>query len=141
MPGPEPPSRVVFDTNVWISFLIGKQLQRLRPLLARQAVTVVVAEELLAELAEVVQRPKLARYFNPEKARDLIQYLRLSGHMVRIASEVNICRDAKDNFLLALAQDAQANFLVTGAQDLLVLGDFGQTRIITPAAFDAEFQV
>ena len=132
------PSRVVLDTNVWISFLIGKRVQGLRLLLARQQTVVIVAQELLDELSEVVERPKMARYFPPDKARELLQYLRLQGEMISIVSDVQVCRDTKDNFLLALAQDSQADFLVTGDLDLLVLDSFGRTRIVTPAAFEAE---
>lgn len=131
------PSRVVLDTNVWISFLIGKRVQRLRSLLAHRQVVVIVAEELLAELTEVVQRPKMARYFAPDKAHELLQYLRLQGEVVNIVSDVQVCRDSKDNFLLALAQDSQADILVTGDQDLLVLGNFRSVRILTPALFEA----
>ena len=140
MPALKLPSRVILDTNVWISFLIGKQIQRLRPLLARQAAIIIVAPELLDELSEVVQRPKLARYFSPERAQDLLHYLCLQGEVVRITSEVKLCRDPKDNFLLALAKDGQADFLVTGDQDLLVLGSFDQARIITPSAFELDFR-
>ena len=131
------PSRVVLDTNIWISFLIGKRVQRLRALLAQQQVVVIVAAELLEELSEVVQRPKMARYFAPDKAHELLQYLRLQCEMVSITSEVLLCRDSKDNYLLALAQDAQADFLVTGDHDLLVLGTFRSTRILSPTAFEA----
>ena len=45
-----------------------------------------------------------------------------------------ISRDAKDDFLLALAKAAKADLLVTGDEDLLVPGTYGKTRIITPAA-------
>ena len=44
---------------------------------------------------------------------------------------VNVCRDPHDNFLLALCQDAAADFLILGDKDLLVLGSFGPTRILT----------
>ncbi len=40
-------------------------------------------------------------------------------------------RDKNDDFLLALAQDGQAEYLVTGDKDLLVLGSFAQTQIIS----------
>lgn len=135
-----PNSRVVIDTNVWISFLIGKQLQGLRRLLTQQTITVLVAAELLAELSEVVQRPKLAHYFSPSKTQELLIYLRLQGEVVPISSTVAVCRDPKDNFLLALARDRQADLLVTGDQDLLVLAAFEQTRIVAPAAFELLFQ-
>ena len=53
------------------------------------------------------------------------------GESIEIMSEVSLCRDPKDNFLLALAKDSQANFLITGDADLLTLGSFSETKIIT----------
>ena len=51
--------------------------------------------------------------------------------MINTTSEVFICRDAKDNYLLGLAKDSDANFLVTGDQDLLVIAKFENTEIVT----------
>jgi predicted nucleic acid-binding protein len=48
---------------------------------------------------------------------------------------IPICRDAKDDFLLALAKAAKADLLVTGDEDLLVLKKYGRTRIVTPASY------
>ena len=32
----EPPIKVIFDTNIWISYLIGKQLNKLSSALSNQ---------------------------------------------------------------------------------------------------------
>jgi putative PIN family toxin of toxin-antitoxin system len=50
-----------------------------------------------------------------------------------------ICRDPKDDYLLALAKAAKADLLITGDDDLLVLKKHGKTRILKPAAFKKEF--
>lgn len=42
-----------------------------------------------------------------------------------------MCRDGKDNFLLALANDGRASHLITGDKDLLVLEKLNQTEILT----------
>ena len=42
----------------------------------------------------------------------------------------NLCRDAKDNFLLGLIRVSKADILVTGDQDLLELNPFEGTAII-----------
>ena len=54
---------------------------------------------------------------------------------VIVTSNVNICRDAKDNFLLSLAKDSKADFLITGDKDLLVLKQFEGVQIVTIAEF------
>jgi hypothetical protein len=79
----------------------------------------------------VTQRPKLQKYFSAEKVKELLELLAIIGVSIEIRSEVSLCRDAKDNFLLALAKDSQANFLITGDADLLTLGSFAGTKIMT----------
>ena len=49
---------------------------------------------------------------------------------VKIKSKIEICRDSKDDFLLALAKDGKVSFLITGDNDLLEIGQFGETSII-----------
>jgi uncharacterized protein len=65
----------------------------------------------------------------------LLDLLDTYGVMVDVKSTVNVCRDPKDNFLLALAQDSNAHYLITGDQDLLALKKFGKTSIITIAEY------
>ena len=50
-------------------------------------------------------------------------------------SEIKICRDTKDNFLLNLAVDGNADYLITGDKDLLILEKINNTKIITIADF------
>lgn len=47
-----------------------------------------------------------------------------------VASNV---RDKDDLFLLSLAKVVDAEYIITGDKDLLVLGSFGNAKIITPA--------
>jgi uncharacterized protein len=49
----------------------------------------------------------------------------------KILSKVDICRDTKDNYLLALALDSHADFLLSNDRDLLDLEEFGKTKIIS----------
>ena len=44
---------------------------------------------------------------------------------------ITICRDPKDNFLLALAKDAGADYLITRDDDLLSIKQFEKTIILT----------
>jgi putative PIN family toxin of toxin-antitoxin system len=114
--------KIIIDTNLWISFLIGKELKELKNLLIEETIL-------------VTQRPKLQKYFTPNKVDELVRFLRTIGLFVNITSEVLFCRDPKDNYLLALAKDSDANFLVTGDQDLLVIAKFENTEIVTYQEF------
>ena len=54
--------RVIVDTNIWISSLIGRQLLSLRELLSYPQIELVVTERLMQEVILVAQRPKFAKY-------------------------------------------------------------------------------
>ncbi|GHT88663.1 hypothetical protein FACS189474_4300 [Bacteroidia bacterium] len=45
--------KVIFDTNVWISFLIGKRLSIIEKYIANRRITIVVADHLIKEIKEV----------------------------------------------------------------------------------------
>jgi hypothetical protein len=85
----------------------------------------------LEEFILVVQRPKFLKYFTEEDVQDLLTVFDSYGEVVEVTSEVDACRDPKDNFLLALAKDSQADFLITGDKDLLVLKQFENTQILS----------
>ena len=55
--------------------------------------------------------------------------------LIEVASVVTICRDTKNNFLLALAKDGNVDYLLTGDKDLLVIKKFGKPKITTIADF------
>ncbi|MEQ8686529.1 MAG: putative toxin-antitoxin system toxin component, PIN family [Imperialibacter sp.] len=122
--------KVVVDTNIFISFLIGKVLKDLPKYLHSSAVELVVSDELISELIEVTSRPKFSRYFSEEIVRELLVLVEERSTTVQPISQIEACRDAKDNYLLALAVDGGADFLVTGDKDLLAMGTFEKTRII-----------
>ena len=45
------------------------------------------------------------------------------------------CREVKDNAILQLCEYIEADYLLTGDKDLLVLNDFGKSKILKPSAF------
>ena len=51
--------------------------------------------------------------------------------LVQVTTEINRCRDIKDNFLLSLAIDSNADYLVTVDNDLLDLDYINETKILT----------
>ena len=61
------PSRVIIDTNLWISFLIGKELQNLKDLIVNERVKLITTNQLIVELKIVTSREKLKKYFDQQK--------------------------------------------------------------------------
>jgi putative PIN family toxin of toxin-antitoxin system len=131
----KPPIKVIIDTNLWISFLIGKQLASLKYLLIEKTLVPIFSPQLLNEINLVTKRPKLQKHFPQSQVQELLEFLNIIGLCIETKSKINICRDAKDNYLLALAKDSQADFLITGDQDLLILQQFGITKIVTYQQF------
>lgn len=129
---------VIFDTNIWISFLIGKKLQFIKDLIVSEQLVIVLSEQLLLEIGMVTQRPKLKAYFPPKKVEELIEFLMVVGQKYEVLPVHQLSRDPKDNFLFDLADKSQADYLVTGDKDLLVLNPFKTTQIMTPADFEVE---
>lgn len=126
---------VVLDTNVLVSYLIGKSLGRLGPHLVSGQLKLMVCDELVAELIDVSSRPKLKKYLHSKAISDFVELLPYIATKIKIQSKNHICRDPKDNFLLDLASQSKANYLVTGDNDLLDLEQIDNCRIITPAEF------
>ncbi len=86
--------------------------------------------ELIEEFLTVVNRPKFRKYFTKSDIEKLMDLFDVYGEIVEVKSNIDLCRDKKDDFLLALAKDAQADFLVTGDKDLLELKVFESTKIV-----------
>ena len=127
--------RIVIDTNLWIHFLLSKDYTKLDKLLNNNKIAVLYSSELLEELIEVAQRPKFKKYFSTSDISTLLNAILMKAEFIEVTSEVNLCRDSKDDFLLALAMDGKANHLVTGDKDLLEIKQFGETVIITMTAY------
>ena len=130
--------RVIIDTNIWISSLIGRQLAELRELLSHPSVELIVTERLMQEVLLVAQRPKLARYFSADDVDDLRDWMEQNMTNVPLGEIPARCRDPKDDYLLELAIQAKAIYLVSGDNDLLEIGTIGGCRIMTVRQFEAE---
>ncbi len=125
-------TKVIFDTNIWISYLIGYQLSGLTELLTSQKIELVLSEQLRTEIIEVTRRKKFRKYFSEEKVKELLKLMDFIGTDYEVVEYLNICRDPKDDFLLGLIRVSKAEILVTGDQDLLELNPFEGTEIIEP---------
>ena len=128
--------RVIFDTNVWISFLIGKRLSIIKKYISSGKITIVTTEQLLNEIKEVTKRERLQKYFPPESVAELLELLQTIAEKVEIQPTHYSNRDPKDNFLLDLIDFSKADYLVTGDKDLLIQNPFKLATILTPANFE-----
>lgn len=128
--------RLVIDTNLWISRLLlpgGAAARAVDHGLAWGMP--LMSEATLAELADVLSRPRFDRWVSRAERQ---QFLRQLGGVVRlviVTQCVRACRDPKDDKFLDVALTGQAQLIVTGDRDLLALHPFHDIEILTPAAF------
>jgi len=130
--------KVLFDTNLWISFMIGKRLSSLANVLNRQDVEVYVSEQLLDEIRTVISRPKFdtliskeTRYYFFEMVYDVCQ---ITDITVQADSPI---RDIKDLYLLSMAESVPVDFIVSGDKDLTDLGSHADIPILSYTDFVA----
>lgn len=128
-------SRIIIDTNLWISFLITKDFTKLDEIIFSGKGVLVFSKELLDEFFEVAKRPKFRRFFSLDDIEEMLETIDEYADFVNVQTKTEVCRDPKDNFLLSLSFDGKADFLLTGDKDLLDLTKFVETRIITISDF------
>ncbi len=126
--------RVILDTNILCSALItpGGLADRLYLAWRNRLFALVTSEEQLEEFRRVTRYPRVRQYIEPAAAGTLHNELRRLAVLLPELPVIEACRDPWDDFLLAMAQAGKADFLVTGdKRDLLSMGVFGSTRIVT----------
>ena len=128
--------RIILDTNLWISYLISNRFLKLDELILKDQITILFSEELFEEFIEVAKRPKFKKYFSEKDLDNLLLVFNAYAALVNIKSDVQLCRDPKDNFLLNLAIDGEADFLITGDNDLLIIKNLEKTEILTYREFE-----
>lgn len=114
-------------------------MSKIKSYIADATITIVTTEQLLTEIKIVTNREKLRKYFPKESVEELIELLETIAEKVEITPIYSINRDSKDNFLLDLIHFSKADYLVTGDKDLLEHNPFKTAKILTPTAFEAQF--
>jgi len=132
---------VLIDTNLLVSAIIVKDSTPNKLLTAwkEDKYTLVVSEELIAEVESVLKREKiyLIYHISQDEIKEFIEQLRISVQIVTPLSLYELpihSRDINDNKLLTCALSGKCDYLVTGDNDLLVLAGnlaLGITKIVT----------
>jgi uncharacterized protein len=129
--------RAIVDTNVLVSGLLWRGnphtlLERVRD----GTLSLVSSPALLAELAEVIARPKFDAILiasNTSRERSLVEIHALAEIITPAALPEPVCRDPDDDEVLALALAAGVDCIVSGDLDLLDLHPFQNIPILTAA--------
>ena len=129
--------RAVLDTNVLISALISPSGASAQLLIELRSggFELIVSPLLLAELREVLSRPKFRRYVAEAEIDAYAELIRREGLVVEdpLPSSEPVGVDPDDEYLIDLARAGQVDALVTGDVHLLDLRDVLPMR--TPREF------
>lgn len=125
------PIRVIIDTNLWISFIISKRFDVLDSIIQSNKIRLLFSIELIEEIQATIEKPKLKKYFESNAIEEMLVAFEPRIDLIPVKSNIKVCRDSKDDFLLALSKDGKANFLITGDKDLLSIARFRKTDIVT----------
>ncbi|WP_374950528.1 putative toxin-antitoxin system toxin component, PIN family [Mucilaginibacter sp.] len=125
---------IVFDCNIYISLAINQQID-LIPRVHQKGITIASCDQLLIELLDVFNRPKLSRYLSTLTINDILQLIRITTTWVQLTDIPEVVSDKKDNYLFALCKKSKANYFITGDKLLLAEEKYEQTNIISLADF------
>lgn len=117
------------------SFIISNKQSLLDPFLFNEEARLLFSPELITEIQETIKKPRLKKYFKANALEEMLLTFEPFIDLIQVESIITVCRDPKDNFLLALAKDGKADYLLTGDKDLLGLIKFGKTKIKTITVF------
>lgn len=131
--------RVVVDANVLVSAALARSPLAPSALVLDAAldgrIELLSSPILLAEIASVLERPRLRRYLSLDEAVRFVTDLASQTTHVADAPTPHPaeCRDPHDDCLVALAVATRADAIVTGDHDLLELPEPPVT-VLTPRA-------
>jgi uncharacterized protein len=123
--------RIAFDTNIWISFSIGKRLDKLKEILPEKRFSIFICPEIIEEYIRISKSQKLKKYLSNQRIIETIDLMRDFTENRQVRSIERFTRDPGDDFLLAFSKENKLNFLITGDKDLLVISKYHHTRIVT----------
>lgn len=114
--------RAVIDTNIWVSALLNPFgfPANLLTCFKDRAFHSVISEPILAELADVLNRPRIKdRYsITDSDIEELLILIEERSEHVMLSEGVSICRDKDDDFVIETAINGKAAYLVTRDDDI-----------------------
>ena len=132
--------RIVVDTNVFISAVLFPQSIPSRAVeLAVDVADRLFSWETIAELKDVLHRPKFDRYLVKYKRIAFFRRVIKDAIVIDQVTPLAICRDPDDDKFLSLAVAGKADAIITGDADLLALHPFRGVAILTPQQFVEQF--
>jgi len=132
---------IILDSNIWISYVITKQLQTLVALIHKHHLTVLTSENLVEEIQGVLSRPKFKKYLKHSDIKEVITLHLKLCQLMGTQETTNQLTDTKDNFLLDLYNKGKATILVSGDKVLLREASELNYRVMTLREFELSYSL
>jgi putative PIN family toxin of toxin-antitoxin system len=135
------PLCAVLDSTILVGAFLtpGRAADALIDHAKPRRITCAIAEDILAETAQVLLATPRIRQRYPYTDADVQDYLQRIRQAALVVSELplltGVGRDPNDDMILACAVAASASYVVTRDDDLLSLGTYEGIAIVTPEAF------
>jgi uncharacterized protein len=134
------PAKVIIDSNIYISATLGGIVkQQFSMLLDATRIKIYTCSKQLLEIDIALEKPYLKQHIPLAGIEALKVLLKYGTTSILLISEVDICRDKKDNYLLALCCDTNSDYLITSDKDLLVLNSYQKCKITSLKDFIDDF--
>lgn len=127
--------RVAFDTNIWISFSIGKRMENLKDIFINKEIKIFICPEIIDEYIRIANSEKLSKYLSKQRISDTLDLMETFAESKTVTSNVKLSRDPDDDFLLAFSKENKLDFLITGDNDLLIIKEYHGTTIVNFNSF------
>lgn len=135
--------KVLFDANVFLSYLLAPDSERTITRIVRAAfdaddVQVVVPPDLVNEIIERARnKPHFQANISPEKLDQFITRLLTEGDPLDAMEEeyASYVRDRKDDYLVAYGLLYDVDYLVSGDKGFRGIDEIEGLRIVRPVVF------
>jgi putative PIN family toxin of toxin-antitoxin system len=120
--------RIVVDTNIIASAIFFDGLpEKLTDLILTDSISVIATESIVKEYEKTI----LYLLNNPKTPKPQMELAALITHLTFIEphTQIEICRDPDDDKFISCAKDGLCSHIVSGDKDLLVLGQYENTKI------------
>ena len=136
--------RFVLDNNIWISYFITGQEQKLVDIISDNDLTVFSCNELFEEMERVLNYTHLKKYnININYALRVVKSIAVN-YTLDYPIKRYIPDDEADNYLIALALQTNSGFITSGDKHILseknnLEKKYKKLKIITKAEFEQMF--
>ena len=125
--------KIVLDTNIVVSALIGKhgESAKLFKLIISEEVENYTSTEIIKEISEVLSREEITKRTLKEERQFILEQYLIHSKLTEPKTKHNVVEHASDNKFIDAAVEAKAKFIISGDKHLLAIKEFKGIKIIT----------